>query len=111
MWLAQGFGLALAELLGDSQLLDGVGELQAGQVVGVVALAPHAWPGLPVAACELHISGVPTGAGVGQRSVRTPDRVDQYSSQMGQRSCAKGLRTRPRANTPCERGNGWNINT
>jgi hypothetical protein len=55
-------------------------------------------------------SGLQTGACVGQRSVRRHAPLGQRSGQMSQHSCAKGLQTRPWANTPCERGKGWNIN-
>ena len=65
---------------------------------------------LGVAACEQDASGLQTRVCVGQQFMRIDDPLGRRSVRMSQHSCAKGLHTGPWANTPCEQGNGWNIN-
>jgi hypothetical protein len=60
--------------------------------------------GLGVAACEQYSVGLQTRAFVGQRFVRIRQPAGQHSVRMGQLSGAKGLQTRPWANTECEQG-------
>jgi hypothetical protein len=77
---------------------------------GGASIAVFLLKGLLVAACKQSPSGLPTRVDAGQRSVRRHAPVGQRSWRMSQHSCAKGLHTRPWANTHGERGQGWNIN-